>query len=146
MDKDFLQKYYRYLHPFECCFVGCLHVDAIIYIFRTSFLQTYCQIWMNYNKGNQPPWKQNAEEIYGVFWHKKISHSPKEMTEIWPAWDDSNVRQTRLRSSSFLVKYRKKLQFYCVFSRFEHYFPSKMADFWCCLRKFSYLQITLIPK
>ena len=52
---------------------------------------------MNYNKGNQPPWKQNAEETYGVFGHKKISHSPKEMTEIWPAWDDSNVRQTRLR-------------------------------------------------
>ena len=40
---------------------------------------------MNYNKGNQPPQKQNAEEIYGVFGHKKISHSPKEMTEIWPA-------------------------------------------------------------
>ena len=99
MDKDFwfLKKYYRYLHLFECCFVGCLHVESIICIFPTSFLQTYCHIWMNYNKGNQPPWKQNAEEIYGVFGHKKISHSPKEMTEIWPAWDDSNVRQTRLR-------------------------------------------------
>ena len=51
-----------------------------------------------------------------------------------------------LRSSSFLVKYRKKLQFYCVFSRFEHYFPSKMADFWCYLRKFTYLHTPLIPK
>ncbi len=46
MDKDFdfLQKYYRYLHLFECRFVGCLHVEAMICIFPTSFLQTYCHI------------------------------------------------------------------------------------------------------
>ena len=121
---DFLQKYYRYLHLFECCFVGCLHVEAIIYIFPTSFLQTYCHIWMNYNKGNQPPWKQNTEEIYGVLGHKKISHSPKEMTEIWPAWDDSNVRQTRLRSPSQMPKLYAKCPFLFIFVRFMQYFSS----------------------
>ena len=57
-------------------------------------------------------------------------------------WDDN----VNLWSSSFLAKYRKKLQFYYVLSRFGHYFSSKMADFWYCLRKFTYLHTTLIPK
>lgn len=46
---------------------------------------------------NKPTRKQIMEGIYGSYRHKKISHSTKEVTDGWPAWDDSNVRQTRLR-------------------------------------------------